>query len=215
MTLLLENGHDPDPRNADGQTPLLWAAKNGHEALVELLLQQTLDVKVFDESRRTAWHYAANHGWIRSANLLLESGADVEAEDSRRQTPLLSAAARAQTQAVHLLVKAGANTKALDAQKRGALHLAVGNLYSSLETVELLILRDAPTDTADVDNMTPLHYTVRHNRQDFAELLIQNGVPLDIGVQRKIWKRTWRKCNLEFLPSTSIELPFPPSSEVN
>ncbi|KIX09307.1 uncharacterized protein Z518_00386 [Rhinocladiella mackenziei CBS 650.93] len=26
MTLLLENGHDPDPYTADGQTPLLWAA---------------------------------------------------------------------------------------------------------------------------------------------------------------------------------------------
>jgi hypothetical protein len=38
MIALLENGHDLNSKNSYGQTPLLWAAKNGYEAMVKLLL---------------------------------------------------------------------------------------------------------------------------------------------------------------------------------
>lgn len=35
--------------------------------------------------------------------------------------------------------------------------------------------------------MTPVHYTIRHCRQDLAKLLLQNGVPVDIAIQTKAW----------------------------
>jgi ankyrin repeat protein len=56
-----------------------------------------------------------------------------------------------------------------------------------LETVKTLLMLGAPTDMVDVDNMTPLHYTVRHGRQDLAKLLLHNEVPVDIALQRKAW----------------------------
>ncbi|KAF8856206.1 hypothetical protein BDZ45DRAFT_705761 [Acephala macrosclerotiorum] len=38
MTTLLGNGHDLNSRDSYGQTPLLWAAEKGHEAIVKLLI---------------------------------------------------------------------------------------------------------------------------------------------------------------------------------
>ena len=39
--VLLEKGASVDPKNRFGQTPLWWAAKNGHEAVVKLLKSKT------------------------------------------------------------------------------------------------------------------------------------------------------------------------------
>jgi hypothetical protein len=38
VAALLENGHDPDVKDSFGQTPLYWAAQEGHEAVVQQLL---------------------------------------------------------------------------------------------------------------------------------------------------------------------------------
>ena len=38
MTALLKNRYEPDSKDSDRRTPLSWAAENGHEAVVKLLL---------------------------------------------------------------------------------------------------------------------------------------------------------------------------------
>jgi ankyrin repeat protein len=38
--MLAEDGVDPDSKDNYGQTPLSWAAMNGHEAVVKLLLAE-------------------------------------------------------------------------------------------------------------------------------------------------------------------------------
>jgi ankyrin repeat protein len=40
--LLGSNGVDPDSKDFFGQTPPLWAAENGHEAVVKLLRDLTV-----------------------------------------------------------------------------------------------------------------------------------------------------------------------------
>jgi ankyrin repeat protein len=50
VAMLLENGHDPDCRNSDGQTPLSWAASIGREAVVRLLVERD-DVEADSKSQ--------------------------------------------------------------------------------------------------------------------------------------------------------------------
>ena len=45
MKLLLEKGADVKSKNNVGETPLSWAAWNGHEAVVKLLLEKGADVE--------------------------------------------------------------------------------------------------------------------------------------------------------------------------
>jgi ankyrin repeat protein len=42
VKLLLEKGAELETKDYHGQTPLWWAAKNGHEAVVKLLVGKAL-----------------------------------------------------------------------------------------------------------------------------------------------------------------------------
>ena len=46
MKLLLEKGADLEARDSLGRTPLWWAAGNGHEAVVKLLLEKALILRL-------------------------------------------------------------------------------------------------------------------------------------------------------------------------
>ena len=39
--MLLEKGSEPESKDKNGRTPLLWAAEKGHEAVVKLLLTES------------------------------------------------------------------------------------------------------------------------------------------------------------------------------
>jgi hypothetical protein len=58
-----------------GQTPLSWAAWNGHEAVVELLLEKGAELETKSISGRTPVSYTAWYGHEAVVKLLLEKGA--------------------------------------------------------------------------------------------------------------------------------------------
>ena len=79
LTALLENGHDLDSKDSYGQTPLSWAAGNGHDAVVKLLLDKyrvSLDSKD-TEYGRTPLSWAAINGHEAVVTLLLDKGARI------------------------------------------------------------------------------------------------------------------------------------------
>src|SRR5947199_973908 len=85
--------NDVDSKDSEyGRTPLLWAARNGHEAVVKLLLATgKADVDSKDSKYgRTPLSWAAENGHEAVVKLLLATGkADVDSEHSKyRRTPL-------------------------------------------------------------------------------------------------------------------------------
>ena len=184
---LLKKGYDQGVKDADGCTPLMWAVDYGQEELVGMLLAKGSGTGTCDTLRRTALHHAASIGQITSIHLLIQHQADVEARDLQGQTPLLVAISKGQKAAVELLLRAGAEVTAFDGERKGALHLSIESEFFGIEMVELLLAHGAPFDITDVNNMTPLHCTIQFNRRDIASVLLNDGVAVDLRVQRRSW----------------------------
>jgi ankyrin repeat domain-containing protein 50 len=105
VKLLLETGKvDVDSKDTNnGRTPLWWAAENGHEAVVKLLLE-TMDVDSKDTDGQTPLSWAAERGHEAVVKLLLETGKmDVDSKAKYGQTPLSWAAQNGHEAVVKLL----------------------------------------------------------------------------------------------------------------
>lgn len=76
VKLLLEKGIELETKDEIyGQTPLLWAIKEGHEAIVKLLLKKGIELETEDNNGRTPLSWAVGKGYEAIVKLLLEKGA--------------------------------------------------------------------------------------------------------------------------------------------
>ena len=128
--------------DANGRTPLWYAADQGSNQLVKLLITSPQDragtlVRQADKDNYTALHRAALNGNEGVINLLLKHGADVNAKAAGANRPLLLAARQGHRQAVARLLLADADVDMKNAQGNTALMLAAGNGHSNVVKVLL------------------------------------------------------------------------------
>jgi hypothetical protein len=109
--LLEKEGVDPDSKDFHyGQTPLMWAAAHGHEAVARLLLHKDrVNINSKDSYGRTPLSYAAANGNEAMVKLLMTIGADKDSMDAHGRTPLSWAARRGKEAVVELLLTKGAD----------------------------------------------------------------------------------------------------------
>lgn len=86
-----------------GQVPLQWAAYQGHEAVVKVLLERGANMEVKDRDGRTPLSLAAYWGHEAVVKVLLERGANIGVKDKDGRTPLSLAAYRGHEAVVRLL----------------------------------------------------------------------------------------------------------------
>lgn len=80
---------DADPRNDEGQTPLMAAAHDGTLPIVRLFLKAGASVFAADREGRTALHWATTLGNPLILDELLAAGADPNAQTRDGRTPLM------------------------------------------------------------------------------------------------------------------------------
>jgi ankyrin repeat protein len=119
--LLAAPGIDVNFLNSDDESPLMYAALNGHLALAKKLIELDADVN------KTGWtplHYAATKGHVEMMRLLLDHNAFVDAESPNGTTPLMMAAQYGTLEAVKLLIDEGAQPLQKNEQGLTALDFA-------------------------------------------------------------------------------------------
>ncbi|RYP44175.1 hypothetical protein DL768_009323 [Monosporascus sp. mg162] len=174
----------------DGQSPLSWAARNGHDAVVRLLLAKDgIDPDSKDSHGRTPLSRAAQHGNEGVVSLLLADGRpDINSKDDcfdGGQTPLSWAAENGQGGVVKLLLtKNGVDLDSKDCGGGTPLLFAAGNGHEAV--VNLLLA----TGTVDPDSkardlwighssswwcVTPLLFATRNGHLAVVNLLLGTG----------------------------------------
>ena len=98
--------HHDGAGNNSGYTPLHYAARGGHGAVVALLLQSGARVHARTAGGATALHRAAFAGQTQVCTQLLRAGAAPDAQDSDGDTALHKAAAQGHGNTVAALLKA-------------------------------------------------------------------------------------------------------------
>uniref|UniRef100_A0A7S1UHH1 Ankyrin repeat domain-containing protein n=2 Tax=Phaeomonas parva TaxID=124430 RepID=A0A7S1UHH1_9STRA len=129
-TILLRDydGVDVNKGDADGRTPLMYAAAGGDAALVALLLERGAKVSATDSDNWTALHHAAAGGEAPALQELLELGAasQLDVRDRAGQTALHVAVYAEAPAAFRVLLAAGADADLRDDEGETALAYARG-----------------------------------------------------------------------------------------
>ena len=134
--LLIEKGSDLEESDTDTQyTALHYAAINGHESLLQLLLSHNAEVNSRDRREATPLHLASQEGHLASVLTLLQAGADPLLPDHQGSLPIHIAAQLNHDKVVKILIEEGGCSP--DQVRHTALQ-SIHHLYKSL-TVKIII----------------------------------------------------------------------------
>lgn len=157
----LARGSDVNALDESGETPLMFASKNGQTEIVKLLLLYTqadpnIPSKSWKTPGETALMLACQNNHAGIVALLLAAGANIEQADESGKTALMVASEGGQHEIVRQLLKARAK---VDAQtKDGATALMLASRAGHVNVVETLLAAGADLKKTDKQGQNAAEY---------------------------------------------------------
>ncbi|KAK4216221.1 ankyrin repeat-containing domain protein [Rhypophila decipiens] len=181
VELLLERGADPEIEDASSEvSPLCWAARHGHVAIAQLLLNTCAGrISMEREKRYKSYclEWAAANGNTEMAGRLLKEGADVNFRNHLKQTPLDLSIEYRHVAISELLLDAGASIERVPG-RFPALHRAVQS--SNLEMIYVLLDKGADPNEEDEDGCTALAEAASGGVKNLVEVLLDAGAHVNV-----------------------------------
>ncbi len=198
IDMIARKSADLNAAEADGSTPLLWAANMNDTDLVARLLKAGANPNVRNELGSTPLAEAAFHSNIEMMRALLDAGANPDAPAADGQTALMIIARTSNVTAARLLLDKGAHPNMKEAQReQTALMWAAANSQGAM--MRELLARGAEVDARSAtDLMTPLVspepraqprppggmtallFAAREGCMDCVKALIEHGAKVDL-----------------------------------
>ena len=164
-----------DKGDADGRTPLSWAAARGDSKSVELLLRNGASPNTPDRIGQGPLRQSLKAPDAKCLQLLLNYGAKVDQTDDWKQTCLLAAHYYPDPVSFTApLLKAGAQVNIRCSQGRFPLMEAVSK--NDVAAVKLLLDHGADVNCVNNAGATALHEGVRHNSHEALALFLDSEV---------------------------------------
>ncbi|KAK6823224.1 hypothetical protein RU639_005953 [Aspergillus parasiticus] len=162
---------------SNGQTPLSWAAENGLENYVNILLERGATTEVDDKVIDTPLALASKNGHTAIVKLLLDKGASARAAGSSGKAPLVHGSYAGHEDIVRMLIDKGADVNAKGRHGDTPLiHAARGSNWS---IANILIEKGIDINTKDQYGYTPLFYAIRADEVAMVKRLIDKGADLN------------------------------------
>jgi len=154
----------------NGNTPLIWAASQGREDVVQLLIDQGAQVNMQNFSGETALYIAAANGFVGICETLLKNGADTSVTTLEGATPLHAAAANGHISVLATLVQHGAFVNSQDEEGDSPLMWAIRE--GQQKAVEFLVKEcKVDVELRNEDLETPLQLALCLEETGMVEFL--------------------------------------------
>ncbi|KAL2832515.1 ankyrin repeat-containing domain protein [Aspergillus cavernicola] len=162
-----------------GQSTLHFAAMEGSNAVLRMLLAMGVDVNIKNEIGRTALSRAAEAGLPATVDTLLAAGAEIDFTDCLGRTALSWAAAKGHACVMEVLLKAGADIESgMPKYRKGHTPLLLAAAGGHDEAVKVLLDHGARINQKDTHRRTPVMRAVINGHVDMVELLAERKADL-------------------------------------
>ena len=182
MTLLLDNGANPNIKDKYGMTPLVLIMTRSKLDIdkMTILIRYGTNLTILDHNGRTCMHIAVLRNSVSMVQLLLNLSDDpiglLNTVDYAGYKPILSAIhSRLGVHMLDLLCKYGT--------EGGVLHgLAYTNYFKE---VKYLISKGHDPNEKNSSGLTPLHIAIISRNYDMMQLLIDNGANVHLNASNE------------------------------
>lgn len=180
VSALLRAGESPNIRGGAGEYPLHVASRNGHKAVVRLLLEHGAHIDPGSPSHWTALHYAANSGHYEVMEVLLDENAAINAKVFYGSTALHIAIESHHEHIIRLLLNRGADIEANSTGGQTPLHCAAWSVPDDVRLIQLILDNGANITAVTEEGETVLHLAARSRKVESANFLLERGADINI-----------------------------------
>ena len=178
----VEEGVDKDAADKEGNTPIMFASQNNHQAVVQFLEEFKTDKKKADMSlkkksldTRDALRAAVNKGCLEAVRFLVEEEVSQTDKDKERRTPLMLAIEAGHTAVARYLVESMQEKKGSNADSWGSVALMHSAVNGHLIVMQWLVEQGANKETVDSSGYTLLMHAARNDRLDAVQYWLEQG----------------------------------------
>ncbi|KAF3808983.1 hypothetical protein GCG54_00011175 [Colletotrichum gloeosporioides] len=200
-SVLIEAGANLDVTDTLGNTPLLWAVRNGGLAITQNLWVIS-NKRLRDNYGRTALHLAALSGAVNVPEwLITKDEADKEAWDRAKYRPLHWAAQNGHEEIADLLINKGVVKDAKSSTGYTPLHCATVNGYTRI--IALLLKHGVRINDKCDQGSTVLHDAAFGGHGEAVALILQQGADKDAQYETEaLWSfyQNWNSQTIRITP---------------
>ena len=170
------NNIEVDPTDGRGRTPLAYAAKGGHEAIVKLLIDRGADLNANFPGNGNIIELASAHAQKQAAELLLDRGVRFSEPGSYHSNTLDKASECGHAEIVELLLDKGGDISAKGGHYNHALLTA--SAHGHEQVVRSLLDNGASANAQNSLFGTVLHAALADGHEQVVRLLFDRGAKI-------------------------------------
>ncbi len=218
----IADGADVNAPQADGTTPLMYAAYLGSTELAEALVAAGADVNAVNDYGTSAILEASIIGATGILEVLLENGADANWANPEGETPLMNTARAGLLDATRMLLDHGADINAVESWGgQSALHWAAAqqqsamlqllidngadvNLVSTIRHWDRTTLNEPRPKHMNKGGFTALHFAAREGCTACIDMLAKAGADLDAHDPERVTPLNMALLNQHFYTAAAL-----------
>ncbi|XP_067660172.1 putative ankyrin repeat protein RF_0381 [Haliotis asinina] len=185
-SILSDERTNINSRGKDNMTPVMYAAKEGHKEVFDLLVREGANLSLVDDEDRNILHLACTGRNVDVVKyVLMQKIVSINSQDKYGWTPAMKAAFYNSNDVFDVLVEARANLLLVSDGEETILHVACQG--GNVDIIKYLLTQDiVDIDRKDWFGWTPVMCTANHGHKDAFDVLVEGGADLAIMGNNKI-----------------------------